>query len=141
MLPDFLKNTDLEQNFGHTQRTEKRLLALLGATGMCIWIASLFSLWLGVFPQSYSDITWILIALIIARIIEALAQLYVRFTILLEKTWISLIYSVLASLIVMVLNNQLIPVYGMNACVGVILLNSLMTYFFFKIVVSWQINQ
>ena len=141
MLPDFLKNTDLEQNFGHTQRTEKRLLALLGATGICIWIASLFSLWLGVFPKSYSDITWILIALVIARIMEALAQLYVRFTILLEKTWISLIYSVLASPIVMVLNNQLIPVYGMNACVGVILLNSLMTYFFFKIVVSWQINQ
>jgi len=141
MLPDFLKVNNLEQNFSHTLRTEKRLFALLFFAGFCIWIATIIGLFFHVFPSSYYDVVWVLMFLIIAKIIEALAQLYVRFTILLEKTWISLVYSFIAAPIAFLLNIYFVPVYGMSACVMVVFLNSIFTYFFFKTVISWQVEK
>lgn len=141
MLPDFLKVTDIEQNFGHTQRTEKRLFALLFVAGIGIWLATALGMLFHIFPASYNDILWILIILLTAKIIEALAQLYVRYTILLEKTWLSFIFSLLISPLILFLNIELVPLYGMNACVVVIFINSLLTYIFFRGIITWQVQR
>ncbi len=141
MLPDFLKVTDLEHNFGHTLRTEKRLFALLFVAGVGIWLGTWLGLIFQIFPSSYHDALWVLGILLIAKIIEALAQLYVRYTILLEKTWLSLIYSLIAAPIAFFLNIYFVPLYGMSACVMVILINSLITYFFFKAIIGWQVKK
>lgn len=141
MLPDFLKVTDIQQNFAHTLRTEKRLFVLLFTVGCIIWVGTWIALFINIFPKSYFDILWILIFLLISKIIEALAQLYVRFTILIEKTWLSLLYSMIVSPLILYLNFYFVPLYGMNACVMIVFLNSLMTYLFFKILIEWQIKK
>lgn len=141
MLPDFLKVIDLQQNYAHTLRTEKRLFAMLFIVGLGIWLASWIGLILHVFPSSYFDILWILIFLILSKIIEALSQLYVRFTILLEKTWLSLLYSLLVAPVVFFMNYYWVPLYGMSACIMVVFMNALTSYIFFKWIISWIVKK
>ncbi len=138
MLPDFLKITNVEQNYAHTLRTEKRLFALLFVTGLFIWTASSVGLFFNIFPSSYKDMVWVLAILLIARLLESLSQLYVRFTILLEKTWITLLFSLLASPISFTFSFYFVPLYGMYASMMVIFINALMSYLFFKTIIAWQ---
>lgn len=141
MLPDFLKELDLEANYLHTLRTQKRLAALLVFFSGLIVSGTLAGLWMGIFPNTYGDSIGVLIILLAAKTIESLGQLFVRYTLYFERVWVGVLFSLFVSPMIIFLNAKWTIQYGMYASASVVFLAACLTYIYYRTYTAWEINR
>lgn len=141
MLPDFLKELDWEANYLHTLRTQKRLAALLVFFSGMIVIGTLAGLWLGIFPSTYRDSIGVLIILLLAKTIESLAQLFIRYTLYFERLWVGVIFSLLISPLVIFINATWTLTYGMYASASIVFFAACLTYIYYRTYAAWEIHR
>ena len=115
ILPNFMQEKDVLLNIAHTGRTMKRSLVVIFALSVGIIAGTQVAIWLGIFRESYQQVVYILPFLTIYHLFANLSQLYTRYPLFFEKTWLTVIAYTIVGLITLGCNMLLIPkfqVYG-----------------------------
>lgn len=123
-LPIFMKERDIQRNFEKTKRLISKLFLIFLILSVCIWLLFDGLLWIGVIPQKYSDVVWILPLLLITQIFASLTPLFSNYLVYFEKTGLVSLSGLFVSIISIFLGLWLIPLWGvLGAAITTLVVN------------------
>jgi O-antigen/teichoic acid export membrane protein len=110
-LPLFLKEKELEKNVARTRKLVKNLVLILTLLSVVVMAGVAVSLALHIIPATYTQALYVLPLLLLGQIILCLTLIYYNYLVYFEKTNIVLVTGLVISVISVLLNMLLIPVW------------------------------
>jgi len=123
-LPVFMKERDIQRNFEKTKRLISKLSFIFLILSVCIWLLFDGLLWIGVIPQKYNDVVWILPLLLITQMFASITPLFSNYLVYFERTGLVSLSGLFVSIISIFLGLWLIPLWGvLGAAITTLVVN------------------
>jgi O-antigen/teichoic acid export membrane protein len=139
-FPKFLQVKSVQERFYKSNQFSRLLIYAYLAIFSIIWIGLITFIYTGLFPETYLPIISLFPIIFIAKVAESLTQIYNNFIVAWGKTLFNLLVSIFFGLTTLFLNYFIIPDFGVQGAVAILLFISLIRIITFFLFVKSTIN-
>jgi O-antigen/teichoic acid export membrane protein len=139
-FPQFLQVKSPKERFDKSNRFSITLIYTYLGIFSFIWVGLIIFIYVGLFPKTYLPIISLFPIIFVAKIAESLTQIYNNFIVAWGKTQFNLLVSIFFGLTTLFLNYFIIPDFGIQGTVAILLIMSISRVITFFLFVKKNIN-
>ncbi len=139
-FPQFLQVKSIQERFDKSNKFSLMLINAYLAIFFFLWVGLIIFIYAGLFPKTYLPIISLFPIIFIAKVAESLTQIYNNFIVAWGKTLFNLLVSIFFGFTTLFLNYFIIPDFGIQGAVAILLIMSIIRIITFFLFVKSHIN-